>query len=226
MTEWFECYVCADQSETRTCDRCRSRIRGLLAALPELYRELEGCRQRAQGGGGDGRTSKRLHAPVPGDERVLNLLGPASRQPVTDARDQVGETPFLALLESWSQAVSEERALNHVKRNVTAMTARLTAHLGWICEQSWVADFTEEIRELVHTVQGIVMTQPRKQLLRGVTCPSCEGLTLVRHYPSDWAAECALCPAMKLDQRDYDGLVRDQAQHAHHTVKSSATDGP
>ncbi|MET7847660.1 hypothetical protein ABZT48_05325 [Streptomyces avermitilis] len=93
--------------------------------------------------------------------------------------------------------------MDHVKTNATAMTARLTANLPWICDQPWVVDFAEEIRELVHTVQRITMTQPRKELLRGVTCPSCDSLTLVRHFPGDWAAECALCPSVRLDERDY-----------------------
>ncbi|MFE7762961.1 hypothetical protein [Streptomyces sp. NPDC057438] len=216
----YECFVCGDPQESKTCDRCRNGIRGDLLQLPELYVHLTMSRQRVQGGGGDGRSSTRLHAPLPGRDDVLNLLGPASRQPVTDARDQVGAVPFLALLESWSQAVSEERALDHVKRNVTAMTARLTAHLGWICEQPWVSDFQEEIRELVRAVQRITMTQPRRELLRGVTCPSCGSLTLVRHFPGDWAAECALCPAVKLDQRDYEDLVKAQARDAHDGVKS------
>lgn len=141
----YECFVCGDPQENRTCDRCRNGIRGLLSALPELYRALEGCRQRAQSGGGDGRSATRLHAPTPGDERVLNLLGPASRQAVTDAQDQGGETPFLEVLWSWCGAVTEERGLTLPKRNVTAMTARLTAHLTWICEQPWVVDFSEEI---------------------------------------------------------------------------------
>ncbi|MET7347443.1 hypothetical protein [Streptomyces mirabilis] len=207
----FECYVCGDPQESKTCDRCQNGIRGLLSALPELYRALEGRRQRAQSGGGDGHSATLLHAPLPGDEQVLNLLGPASRQAVTNARDQTGETPFLALLESWCQALSEERAVDHVKRNVTAMTARLTAHLPWICAQEWVADFAEEIGGLVYAVQKITMTAPKKQPLRGVTCPSCESLTLVRHFPGDWAAECALCPSVRLDDRDYEDLVRSQA---------------
>lgn len=209
MTAYFECFICGDQSETRTCDRCRNRLRGALSVLPMLYEALFVCRQRLQGGG-DGRSSKRLHAPTPGDERVLNLLGPASRQAVTDAKDQIGDVPFLAVLETWSQAVSEERALDHAKKNVTAMTARLTAHLGWICEQPWVVDFNEEIRTLVRTVEGITMTRPRKILLKGVRCPSCDGLTMFRYHPGDWAAECALCPAVKLDERDYDALVMSQ----------------
>jgi hypothetical protein len=126
----------------------------------------------------------------------------------------------MEVLASWCGAVTDERGLKPVRKHVVAMTARLTAHLGWICEQPWVTDFEAEIRDLVRTTQRITMTEPRKELLKGVTCPSCEGLTLVRYFPGDWAAECVLCPSVKLDQLDYDGLVRDQAQHAHHTVKS------
>lgn len=216
----YECFVCQTPQEARTCDRCRSRIRGLLAQLPEQYAYLCASRQRVQGGGGDGRSSTRLHAPLPGREDVLNLLGPASRQAVTDVQDQTGSAPFLEVLASWCAAVTEERSLTRVRKHVVAMTARLTAHLGWICEQPWVTDFEEEIRDLVRTTQRITMTEPRKELLRGVTCPSCEGLTLVRYFPGDWAAECVLCSSVKLDQRDYENLVRDQAQRAHHTVKS------
>ncbi|MGC4906530.1 hypothetical protein ACLQ2J_12490 [Streptomyces cyaneofuscatus] len=177
-------------------------------------------RQRVRGGGGDGRSGKRLHAPLPGRGDVLNLLGPASRQGVTDAEDQTGSAPFLEVLSGWTEVVTEERNLTPVRKHVSTMTARLTGHLGWICSQPWVRDFAGEIQELVHEVQRITMTQPRRELLRGVTCPSCEGLTMVRHYPGDWAAECALCPSVRLDERDYEGLVKDQARRAGESVKS------
>ncbi|MCX4608709.1 hypothetical protein [Streptomyces mirabilis] len=115
--------------------------------------------------------------------------------------------------------------MDHVKRNVTAMTARLTAHLPWICAQEWVVDFAEEIGGLVYAVQKITMTAPKKQPLRGMTCPSCENLTLVRHYPSDWAAECALCLSVKLDQRAYDQLVTNQERGMESVNPSRADDG-
>ncbi|MEV6436299.1 hypothetical protein [Streptomyces anulatus] len=216
----YECFVCGDPQESKTCDRCRAGIRGDLLGLPELYVHLTMSRQRVQGGGSDGRSGKRLHAPLPGRGDVLNLLGPASRQGVTDAEDQVGSVPFLEVLSSWSEVVTEGRALTPVKKHVTTLTARLTAHLPWICEQPFVGDFAGELRELVHEVQRITMTQPRRELLRGVTCPSCDGLTMVRHFPGDWAAECALCPSVRLDERDYEGLVKDQARRAGESVKS------
>ncbi|MGW2060438.1 hypothetical protein ACWCO9_07075 [Streptomyces sp. NPDC001937] len=91
------------------------------------------------------------------------------------------------------------------------MTARLTAHLPWIVEQPWVGDFAEEIGDLVRTCQRITLTEPRRELLRGVTCPSCEGLTLVRYFPGDWAAECTQCASVRLGAQDYETLVRYQA---------------
>ncbi|ROP53296.1 hypothetical protein [Streptomyces sp. PanSC9] len=208
----YECFVCGAPQEAKTCDRCRSRIRGALSALPEQYVYLSMSRQRLQGGGGDGRSSTRLRAPLPGNEAVLNLLGPAARQGVIDAQDQVGPVPFMEVLWGWSQALSEERALDPVTKNVTAMTTRLTAHLPWICEQPWVADFAEEIHDLVRACQKITMTEPRRELLRGVTCPSCELTALVRYFPGDWAAECRNCPSVRFDRHDYEALVQGQAR--------------
>ncbi len=214
----FECFVCGDPQEAKTCDRCRAGIRGDLLQLPELFVHLTMSRQRVQGGASGGRSATRLHAPLPGRDDVLNLLGPASRQAVTDAEDQTGSAPFLEVLMGWSEVVTEGRGLTHVRRHVSTLTARLTAHLPWICEQPWVRDFQEEIRDLVRTTQRITMAVPRKELLRGVTCPSCGGLTLVRHFPGDWAAECALCPSVRMDERDYRLLVEAQARDAHDRV--------
>ncbi|WP_424570805.1 hypothetical protein [Streptomyces sp. CH-036] len=216
-----ECLVCQRPSEwSKTCEWCQSRIRGALAQLPEQYAYLSISRQRVRGGGSDGRFSKRLHAPLPGDERVINLLGPSARQSVSDGRDQTGEMPFLAVLESWAEVIEEGLRLKPVRRHVMTLTARLTGHLPWVYEQPWVSDFFEEIQDLLKTSQRITMTQPRRELLRGVTCPSCEGLTMVRHFPGDWAAECALCPSVRLDERDYEGLVKEQARRAEESVKS------
>ncbi|MFI1409390.1 hypothetical protein ACH4Y0_05590 [Streptomyces sp. NPDC020707] len=210
----YECFVCSDPSETRTCDRCRNGIRGDLLGLPELHRALEDSRQRVRGAGGDGRSGKRLHPPTPGREDVLNMLGPASRQAVTDARDQVGAVPFLEVLSGWAEVVTEGLRLPPVRRHVTPLTARLTGHVAWIVEQDWAADFAEEIRELVRTVERMTAmpSKPTRQFLTGVRCPTCDRDPMVRIVPSDWAAECRFCPAVKLDQRDYEALVREQSK--------------
>ncbi|MFE6627369.1 hypothetical protein ACFVNB_08995 [Streptomyces rochei] len=215
----YECFVCGDPQESKTCDRCRARIRGDLLALPEQFAWLHLSRQRLQGGGGDGRSGKRLHPPTPGNEAVLNLLGPAARDAVTDARDQEGQVPFLAVLEGWCEAVVEERGLTGVRGDVSSMTTLLTRQLPWICEQPWVADFQEEIRALVRTSQRITLTEPRREVLKGVRCPSCEMLSLVRYFPGDWSAQCLHCSSVRLDERDYRLLIQSQAQEAHNAVK-------
>lgn len=208
MTQTFECAVCTRQSETRTCDGCRNRIRGMLAELPQQYVYLVASRQRDQGVS-DGRSSRRLHPPTPGREDVLNLLGPAAKGSVMTTEDQTGPTPVLELLLSWCDVVAEGRGLKPVRRHVTPVTARLTAHLGWIVEQDWVADFEAEIRELLRIVRAVTRTEPRRVPLP-VTCPRCEMLTMIREDHSGWAAECVNCPAMKLDERDYRLLVSAQ----------------
>ncbi|WP_327131994.1 hypothetical protein OG311_13465 [Streptomyces sp. NBC_01343] len=220
MSNLYGCLVCSRPSEwSKTCEWCQSRIRGALAQLPEQYVYLTMSRQRVRGGGGDGRSPKALHSPVPGRDDVLNLLGPASRQAVIDAEDQVGDTPFLEVLGSWSEAVTDERRLTPVSRNVTALTTRLTGNLTWIYEQPWVADFFGEIEELLRAAQRITMTRPRKELLRGITCPSCEGLTLVRYVPGAWAAECVMC-WVKLNDEEYGRLVKTQARALQDSPKS------
>ncbi|MET8511987.1 hypothetical protein [Streptomyces sp. NPDC005077] len=207
MTE-TTCAVCCRTSETHTCIACQSRIRGLIAELPEQFVYLTLSRQRVQGGG-DGRTSTRLHGPVPGRLDVLNVLGPWARQNVTDAEDQVGPAPVLAVLETWCQVVTEERGLTPVKTHVSSMTDRLLRHLEWIVNQPWVADFELELMELMRAVKGITRTEPRRVSLP-VLCPSCDALTLIREDWSGWAAECLMC-SVKMDTADYQALVRDTA---------------
>lgn len=99
VNETTTCAVCRQTAETITCVPCRNRIAGLLKQLPEQYCYLAMSRQRDQAGS-DGRGSKRLHAPLPGREDTLNPLGPWARQNVTDAQDQVGPVPVLAVLET------------------------------------------------------------------------------------------------------------------------------
>ncbi|MFJ3359561.1 hypothetical protein [Streptomyces anthocyanicus] len=207
MIDSATCAVCARTSETYTCVACMSRIRGLLSALPEQWTYLHMSREREQRGG-DGRSSTRLHAPLPGDEAVLNLLGPYARRNVTDAEDQVGLVPVLAVLETWAQVVTEERGLTPLRVHVSSLTDRLLKHLPWIAEQAWIADFELELRGLMKTIKAVTRTEPRRIPLP-VPCPSCDMLTLVREDWSGWAAECLACSSVKLDERDYQALVQD-----------------
>ncbi|MFI0939163.1 hypothetical protein [Streptomyces sp. NPDC021020] len=223
MTQTFECAVCGEHSGHQTCARCFSRLKGMLESLPEQYVLLCMSHQPLKTGS-DGRSPRALHAPLPGRLDVLNLLGPAARQGVMN-EDQSGPVPFLEVLAGWAEAVSEERRLTPVRRNVTALVDRLTRHLIWITEQTFAGDFFTEIEELLRVTRRITLTEHRVELLRGVACPSCGMFAMVRHLPGDWAAECRFCPSVRLDQRDYADLVQVQARDADDTVKAGQPDG-
>lgn len=165
-----------------------------------------------------------MHAALPGRLDTLNLLGPGSRHGVMD-EDQTGPVPFLHVLASWTEAVTDERRLTPFRRNVTAMVDRLTRHLTWICDQTFAGDFFAEIEELLKVTRRITLTEGRMELLRGITCPSCGMFSMVRHTPADWAAECRFCPSVRLDARDYADLVQVQARDVDDTVKARAPEG-
>jgi hypothetical protein len=222
MTETVQCF-CGEHGERRTCPRCFSRLRGMLAELPEQYVLLTLSRQPVKAGS-DGRSSRRLHAPLPGREDVLNLLGPASRQGVMD-EDQSGPVPFLSVLASWTEAVNDERRLTPCRRNVTAMIDLLTRHLTWITEQEFAGSFFEEIEALLRVTRRITLTESRMELLRGVACPSCGMFSMVRYLPGDWRAECRFCPAVRLNEADYVDLVQIAARDARDTVNAGRPDG-
>ncbi|WP_448319249.1 hypothetical protein [Streptomyces sp. CO7] len=209
------CRICARTCESGTCDLCRNRIRGLLHQLPLQWTALQDSRQRLQGGGGDGRGSARLHAPTPGREDVLNLLGPASPKAVPTTEDQTGPVPFLDVLWSWTQAVTDGRRLKPVPRRFEDMLGRLLANLGWICASPMAVDFEQEIRDLVRVCEGITLTtSTRTEPIQGLTCPSCEMLSMVRVWPSTWAAQCRFCEVVRLDERDLTALMHEQTTAA------------
>jgi hypothetical protein len=204
-----ECLVCGEHDERPTCPKCFSRLRRMIGELPEEFVLLTMSYQPVSKGG-DGRSSAAVHAPLPCREDVLSILGPASRQAVTDGQDQVGPTPFLEVLRTWVEAVEDERRLTPVRRNVTGLVDRLLTHLRWIAEQPWVADFQREIEELVKVSRRITGTETRMELLRGVCCPSCGQFTMVRYVPDDYAARCRFCTSVCLDSYDWDLLVKAQ----------------
>jgi hypothetical protein len=111
-----------------------------------------------------------VYAALPCREDVLSLLGPASPQAVSDARDQTGPTPFLAILQSWCEALEDERRLTPCRRNVRGMVDRLTQHLTWVCEQSFAGDFFEEIEELLRVFRRITLTEGRRPAQSQAAC--------------------------------------------------------
>jgi hypothetical protein len=215
VSKIFECLICGEPDDRPTCPRCYSRLQFMIVELPEQYCLLLMCREWP-GTGGGGRSATAVHGRLPGREDVLSLLGPASRQTVTDARDQGGQTPFVEVLAEWVALLDEERSLTSCRRTVPDLTARLLTHLPWVTMQPFVGDLYREIEELLRVVRRITLAEPsgRMELLRGVACPSCGRFSMVRHHPSDWRAECRFCPAIRLDDAAYEDLVEGQARDA------------
>jgi hypothetical protein len=185
----------------------------MLAELPEEFVVLSMNFQPSRTGG-DGRSSTAVHAPPPCRLDALNLAGPGSRQDPADGTDQVGPMPVLEVLASWVTVLNEERRLTGVRRNIVDLVDRLTRHLGWIIEQAWVSDFYREVEETMKAIRKITLTEPQMVLLKGVFCPTCGRLGMVRYYPDNYAARCRFCPSVRLDRADYDALVQGQARDA------------
>jgi hypothetical protein len=227
VTAVHECFVCGEVDYTPTCPRCFSRLSLTLAELPEEHTRLM-LEYQPSRTGGDGRSATAVHAPLPCRLDVLSLLGPASRQNPSDARDQVGPVPFAAVLAGWVGVLDEERNLTPCRRNVTAMTERLAAHLGWICTRPWVRDFFTEIEELLKAVRKITLTETRMELVRGLCCPSCGRFSMVRYVPDNYAARCRFCDSIRLDQSDLDALIRGQVteQTPPDDINRESPDGP
>jgi hypothetical protein len=213
VSKIFECLICGEPDYTPTCPRCFSSLSFMLASIPEEYVLLT-LSYAPPSTGGDGRSSKAVHAPLPLREDALNLSGPASRQDPADGADQVGPMPVLEVLASWVTVLNEERHLTAVRRNVVDLVDRLTKHLGWIVKQAWVGDFYREVQETMKAIRKITLTEPQMVLLKGIFCPTCGRLGMVRYYPDNYAARCRFCPSVRLDRADYDALVQGQARDA------------
>lgn len=210
MTDSTTCSVCSRTSESVTCFACSNRLRNMVVELRRQYVFLLASRQREQGGGERVSASK-TNAPTPGRMDVLNLLGPAADGTV-HGDDQTGPVPFQAVLETWSQVITEERHLKPVKRTVAELTDRLLRHHEWIVQQPFAADYDLEIKELLTAVRSVTRIDPQRHALH-VLCPGCDLMAMVREDHSPWAAECTSC-GVKLVEMDYLLLVTDAFEAA------------
>jgi hypothetical protein len=73
---------------------------------------------------------------------------------------------------------------------VRSTTRWLTARAPWLWEQSWSADFGEEIRDLAHSARKLARLYDEEPDLKlGVPCSRCEWFTLAR-YPGEVDVHC------------------------------------
>ncbi|WP_200302256.1 hypothetical protein [Streptomyces adelaidensis] len=182
----------------RVCSRCASRIRARLAELhyqlPLLQASLQHDRSPTTGTIHGGRAT----SPMPLRADVINLLGPGSNSAVTDPYDetrgdQSGPLPIDTHLKGWA-----EMTAGHVRlapapgiRPGHTWAAWLDAYLPWIVTAPWVAEFHQELAELLARVRAITRTEPQRHL-QDAPCPNCDAFALI---DEDWQAyvECKAC---------------------------------
>lgn len=182
-----------DPRNPQLCEVDRSKFRTWLGDLPHLVEELEAVRYDGINGksaGGRVSGSKERQLPIRVDP--LDLAAPA-RNVWLLGEDQVGHISVASILDFWARDWREARGGR--ERLPDPYVPALAA---WLLRRADDAmDSHPAIDEAWHDVRRIYGAL-RAQLglievpdyKRGVPCPACAALTLVRYEASDWV-ECA-----------------------------------
>lgn len=174
------CEVCRKPSLPRVHAGCQERLDGNLAHLPQLYRDLSDVLQPGSRGGEGGRSGSRT-APLPLNERVLDLRARGGIEGVVttweaDMRELLGWEP------------SPFRG--SVEQTVDGAVHVLRSNLIWICEQHpAVYELAQDVRRLRAECEALTAGErPPRRI--GVQC-SCG--TVLRVTLDTPGAKCGGC---------------------------------
>lgn len=174
------CAICRNPSTVRVHEGCRERLDDNLAALPQLYRQLE--EHLAPGRRGDsGRTGSRT-APLPVNERVLDLRSRGGIEGVVTTWERVAREDL-----GWDPAPFR----GDVQQTVDGAVAFLRAQVSWFCDaHEAVFELADDVRRVRAECDAIIggerpprripVTCPCGTVLRvtldtpGARCPGCE----------------------------------------------------
>lgn len=178
------------------CGACLRHLRRWLGQIPAQMTVLRALRQRARGEGGRAGTRT---APLPGDETVLNLLGPAAwgrvRGPLAD---QCGPQPIAWTIGQWVRLVCEERRLNGPDVwSEENLAAWLDRHLDWAARQPWAPELREEIGDMAALIRRTTGVNPQTRAVPR-PCPGCGARELTRLDGEEYA-ECGACERLYTD---------------------------
>jgi hypothetical protein len=176
----ISCEICRNPSTVRVHPGCEERLDEGLAALPLLYRQLE--QHLAPGRRGDSGRSGSRTAPLPVNERVLDLRARGGIEGVVttwerDARETLG----------WDPAPFR----GDVQQTVDGAVAFLRLQVSWFCDaHDAVYEMAQDLRRLKAECEAVVGGErpPRRipvacpcgTVLRvtldtpGARCPGCE----------------------------------------------------
>ncbi|WP_327180427.1 hypothetical protein OG599_35285 (plasmid) [Streptomyces sp. NBC_01335] len=187
------CLHCTDRDALggQLCPRCTRDLRVRLESLPTLYAALAPYLAPSSTPAGLGRGSAPVHAPLPVNERVLDLRGPGGA---------------VGVLEDWETAVRTDRGMSplvhegSVDGRLATAASGLLGHMPYIAS-TWpqAGDLAREIRALVDDVRSIVAPAVDRVLGRRLgNCPAefedggvCG--TVLRLAPGERVVTCSWC---------------------------------
>lgn len=188
------CVVCqkAETEEGMVCPSDRNRIRHTLDDVYELYAELPDALTR--GGTAGPKVSGSKEMPLPLNVDVLDLMGPANAEPVSDQwRDQTGQIAVAAILDTWVSDWIDTRGLGERQpiATVANLNGWLLVRLDWACDKHPAIDvFATEIGKLRGAMRATLGQTDERPEHMAAPCPGCDMLTLVRKPGAD-RIECA-----------------------------------
>jgi ribosomal protein L37AE/L43A len=201
------CVVCQRRPYERAqvCNPCRkwlARDLGEIAGLAALLPLVTAPTRSVEGG---------IPLRIAAVDLALPAVGGASAGTVCDPyRDQYGEIPVAARLDSWAQDWAITRGLGeHLPvPTVNALVGWLLNRVEDECDQHPAIDeFAGEIRGLLATIRRTLSTEAPRAVRYAAPCPRCGTETLRRTIGADWI-ECESCGRL-WGEEDYAELVRD-----------------
>lgn len=187
------------------CGPCSTWVLHDLRELPELYVTLSTLLAPSKGKAG-GRVSGTPPKPIGLRADVFDLMRDIvdtlslwADQVRDDHPDRLtGGRPLrlrrdrlVVVGPAGTATVKHPQDRNVAASTVLSTTSWLALRAPWIFEQSWSADFAEEVRDKAHAVRKLARLYDEEPDLKlGVPCSLCEFFTLVRD-PGDVDVHCA-----------------------------------
>lgn len=207
------CVCChrRDPHEGYSCNPCRSRFRGWLSEIPDLWEQLLAEPVAPSGSPGKGGpVSGSRDRPIPIRVDLFDLTH-AGGWPETLDHDQVGHIPVWMTLETWARDWSTFRAMGEAAdRSVPGLCRWMWERVDDMCdEHPGIDECFRDIRSLRGAMLAQLGQVEIPDYKKGVPCKQCNALALVRHNGEDFI-ECGECPAV-LTPDEFDTWVRGVA---------------
>lgn len=142
----------------RTCDPCTERLRDALAELVEYYALLDDALLPGRAGAG-GRGAPGYGSRSPARDDVIVLTDTR-----THAVDEGDPHSVVTILSSWADNIREDTGQDRRigPATVSGEVAFLVRWLDFATRQYWVADFADEVHELVRQLRAALGLQERR----------------------------------------------------------------